>query len=149
MSLPMSFPPRLALALSVSLMALAPLAAPVAAQEAGSFDLELNNLEAVDGACRLTFVAFNATGVDLAQTSYDVAVFDAGGAVSDRLILEFGHLPPDKTRVVQFLLNRGCDQISRLLLNEAEECLDGSGQSSRICMQALNASSRADVLFGS
>ena len=130
-------------------MALLPVAPPVSAQQSAEFRLELNNLEAVDGGCRLTFVAFNATGSDLAQTSYDVAVFDDTGAVSDRLILEFGHLPEDKTRVVQFLLNRGCDQISRLLLNEAEECLDAAGQSSRICMDALSASSRADVLFGS
>jgi len=130
-------------------VALLPVAAPVSAQQSAEFRLELNNLEAVDGGCRLTFVAFNATGTDLAQTSYDVAVFDDTGAVSDRLILEFGHLPEDKTRVVQFLLNRECSQISRLLLNEAEECLDAAGQSSRICMEALSASSRADVLFGS
>lgn len=130
-------------------MALLPVAPPVSAQQSSEFRLELNNLEAVDGGCRLTFVAFNATGTDLAQTSYDVAVFDDTGAVSDRLILEFGNLPEDKTRVVQFLLNRSCGQISRLLLNEAEECLDAAGQSSRICMDALSASSRADVLFGS
>ena len=138
---------RCLVTLSAALLALQ--SAPVSAQDAGGFQLELNNLEPVDGGCRLTFVAFNATGVDLAQTSYDVAVFDDSGAVSDRLILEFGHLPEDKTRVVQFLLSRGCDQISRLLLNEAEECLDAGGQSSRICMEALNASSRSDVLFGS
>lgn len=140
---------RCLVTLGAALLVLAPGLSPASAQEAGEFRLELNNLEAVDGACRLTFVAFNATGIDLAQTSYDVAVFDASGAVSDRLILEFGHLPEDKTRVVQFLLNRDCGQISRLLLNEAEECLDGSGQSSRICMQALSASSRSDVEFGS
>lgn len=135
--------------LSAACLALFTVLSPAAAQDSGEFRLELNNLESVDDSCRLTFVAFNATGVDLAQTSYDVAVFDDTGAVSDRLILEFGHLPEDKTRVVQFLLNRGCDQISRLLLNEAEECLDEAGQSSRICMEALNASSRADVQFGS
>jgi len=122
---------------------------PVLAQQAGAFNLELNNLETVDGGCRLTFVAQNNTGVELAQTSYDVAVFDETGAVSDRLILEFGHLPEDKTRVVQFLLNRGCGQLSRLLLNEAEECLDAAGQGTRICMDALRASSRSDVMFGS
>ncbi len=138
---------RSTLPLILGLALMAPL--PALAQEEGVFELELNNLEDVDGGCRLTFVAFNATGSDLAQTSYDVAVFDDTGAVSDRLILEFGTLPEDKTRVVQFLLARSCDQISRLLLNEAEECLDAEGQSSRICMEALNASSRSDVMFGS
>src|SRR6056297_3214928 len=54
---------------------------PLAAQEEGVFDLELNNTEAVDGGCRLTFVARNGTGTALEQTSYDVAVFDDTGAV--------------------------------------------------------------------
>ena len=118
------------------------------AQQTGNFALELNNLESVDGGCRLTFVAHNGTGIELAQTSYDVAVFDETGAVSDRLILEFGHLPEDKTRVVQFLLNRGCGQLSRLLLNEAEECRDAGGRETGICMEALRASSRSTVRFG-
>lgn len=131
--------------LSASLLAVS----PAMAQNEGAFRLELNKLESVDGGCRLTFVAFNGTGVNLEQTSYDVAVFDDTNAVSDRLILEFGTLPENKTRVVQFLLNRACTQISRLLLNEAEECLGADGQSSRICMDALQASSRENVQFGS
>lgn len=122
--------------------------APLAAQETGVFDLELNNTEAVEGGCRLTFVARNGTGTALEQTSYDVAVFDDTGAVSDRLILEFGRLAPDKTRVVQFLLSRGCEQVSRLLLNGAEECVTSDGADSRICMDALEGSSRTDIAFG-
>lgn len=140
----MRFWSRCLSALAVSLLALSP-----AHAQNSRFDLELNNLEAVDGGCRLTFVAQNGTGVELIQTSYDVAVFDTGGAVSDRLILEFGQLPEGKTRVVQFLLNRGCDQLSRLLLNEAEDCQDASGSQSRICMDALSPSSRVAVAFGS
>jgi hypothetical protein len=124
-------------------------AQPLAAQEAGRFTLELNNTEAVEGGCRLTFVAHNATGTALEQTSYDVAVFDETGAVSERLILEFGRLVPDKTRVVQFLLNRGCGQVTRLLLNDAEDCVTADGADSRICMDALEGSSRTDIAFGS
>jgi hypothetical protein len=119
-----------------------------AQQEDGVFDLELNNTEAVDGGCRLTFVARNGTGTALEQTSYDVAVFDDTGAVSDRLILEFGRLAPDKTRVVQFLLSRGCGQVSRLLLNGAEECVTSDGADARICMDALQGSSRTEIEFG-
>jgi hypothetical protein len=141
----MPFWSRCLAALCASVMTIS----PALAQSNGEFQLELNKLEAVDGGCRLTFVAFNGTGINLRQTSYDVAVFDETSAVSDRLILEFGTLPENKTRVVQFLLNRGCPQISRLLLNEAEECLLENGQSSPICMQALRASSRENVLFGS
>ncbi|MAU52699.1 MAG: hypothetical protein CMN17_10065 [Roseovarius sp.] len=140
---------RPATALIATLLTALPFATPLAAQEAGRFTLELNNTEAVEGGCRLTFVAHNATGTALEQTSYDVAVFDETGAVSDRLILEFGRLTPDKTRVVQFLLNRGCGQVSRLLLNDAEDCVTADGTDSRICMDALEGSSRTDIAFGS
>jgi len=136
--------------LMAGLLALAlALPASLSAQQAGSFELELNNTEATEGGCRLTFVAKNATGTALGQTSYDVAVFDDTGAVSDRLILEFGRLPQDKTRVVQFLLNRSCAKVSRLLLNGAEECVTDAGTESRICMDALSSNSRTDVQFGS
>ena len=135
--------------LGLSMIATGMTAGPALAQQAGTFDLELNNLEPADGGCRLTFVAHNATGTDLSLTSFDVAVFDGGGTVSDRLILEFGRLPQDKTRVVQFLLNRGCAEISRLLINDSEECVSAAGGESRICTDALVSSSRASIQFGS
>lgn len=114
----------------------------------GSFALELNNLEDIDGACRLSFVANNRTGVALEQTSYEVVVFDDAGAVAQRLILEFGRLPEDKTKVVQFLLDRGCDRISRLLLNDVEECTASDGAAVPYCLDALDTSARVDVMFG-
>lgn len=132
---------------AAALLALAPLAGPARAQ-AGSFALELNNLEDIDGACRLTFVANNTTGVALEQTSYEVVVFDETGAVSQRLILEFGQLPVDKTKVVQFLLDRGCDRISRLLLNDVEECIAVDSGPVPYCLDGLVPSSRVDVMFG-
>lgn len=135
--------------LGAAILAVSPALTPAhAQQENGVFDLELNNTEAVEDGCRLTFVARNGTGTALEQTSYDVAVFDDTGAVSDRLILEFGRLAPDKTRVVQFLLSRGCGQVSRLLLNGAEECVTSDGADSRICMDALQGSSRTEIEFG-
>lgn len=139
--------------LGAAILAVSPALTPAhaqqeARQETGVFDLELNNTEAVEGGCRLTFVARNGTGTALEQTSYDVAVFDDTGAVSDRLILEFGRLAPDKTRVVQFLLSRGCGQVSRLLLNGSEECVTSDGAESRICMDALQGSSRTEIEFG-
>jgi hypothetical protein len=138
--------------LCLSALALVPALAPAAAQtpaaQTGPFGLELNNLEDVDGACRLTFLANNATGVALSQTSYEVVVFDETGAVSQRLILEFGQLPENKTKVVQFLLDRGCDRISRLLLNDVVECVATEGGAVPHCLDALAPSSRVDVQFG-
>lgn len=128
-------------------LALMPVVTPAAAQT-GSFELELNNLEDIDSACRLTFLANNTTGVALDQTSYEVVVFDETGAVSQRLILEFGRLPEGKTKVVQFLLDRGCNRISRLLLNDVEECIATGGEAVPYCLDGLVTSSRVDVMFG-
>jgi len=130
-------------------LGLAGAAAPLpAAAQSGSFGLELNNLEDIEGNCRLTFLANNATGVALEATSYEVVVFDAAGTVSQRLILEFGRLPENKTKVVQFLLDRACNQISRLLLNDVEDCIGADGQALPYCLDALVTSSRVDVQFG-
>lgn len=128
-------------------VALTPMVAPATAQT-GSFELELNNLEDIDAACRLTFLANNTTGVALDQTSYEVVVFDETGAVSQRLILEFGRLPEGKTKVVQFLLDRDCNRISRLLLNDVEECIATGGEPVPYCLDGLVTSSRVDVKFG-
>ena len=119
------------------------------AQAGDRFHLELNNVEDVDASCRITFLAHNETETDFAETSYDVVVFDERGIVSQRLILEFGRLPLGKTRVVQFLLERSCEGISRLLINGVEECVEETGASSDMCLDALVTSSRADVQFGS
>lgn len=122
---------------------------PAMAQSGDRFHLELNNVEDADASCRITFLAHNETGVDFSETSYDVVVFDDRGIVSQRLILEFGQLPLGKTRVVQFLLERDCGGISRLLINGVEECVEEGGSASGMCLEALVTSSRADVQFGS
>ena len=58
------------------------MSAAVSAQS-GNFVLELNNAADVDDSCRLTYVATNNTGVGLEKTSYEVAIFDDEGRVSN------------------------------------------------------------------
>lgn len=142
----MSVTPR-ASVFAVAALALGLGAAPALAQGSG-LQLELNAMEPTGGGCRLTFVANNATTQPLLQLSYDVVVFDAVGTVSDRLILEFGRLQAGRTRVVQFQLERECTQISRLLLNEAQDCTVDGGMRSEMCIDALVAQSRAGAQFG-
>lgn len=117
---------------------------PAHAQTAGQIALELNNLEPAEGGCRLTLVGRNDAGQTISQATYDVAVFDADGVVRDRLLLEFGALPQGRMRVVQFFLARGCDQIGRVHLNDAEACLSETGGSLALCMDALETTSRID-----
>lgn len=125
----------------------AALSAPAFAQS-GNFSLELNAAQAVDQGCRLIYVATNNTGEGLEKVSYDVAVFDQEGVVSRLLILDFGNLPADKTKVVQFdLADMTCSNISRLLVNAVSECV-GSGAAKPSCMEGLVTSSRTEIQFG-
>ncbi|MDT0681958.1 hypothetical protein RM543_04610 [Roseicyclus sp. F158] len=124
------------------------LAGTATAQAGGNFGLELNNAQAIDGGCRLTYVATNNTGSDLSTTSYEVAVFDQEGGVTQLLVLEFGELPAGKTKVVRFdLADQPCENISRLLVNNVAECTAAEGDAPD-CMEALVTSSRSDIQFG-
>lgn len=122
--------------------------APALAQS-GNFELELNTAADVPEACRLTFVATNGTGVALTSTSYEVAAFDSKGVVSSILVLEFGELPLNKTRVVQFDLPKlTCADLSRILVNGQDQCKSADGEQD-VCMKALSASSRIPTIpFG-
>ena len=121
--------------------------AGVAAEDLG---LELNAREAVEGSCRLTFVTRNETGTALEELSVELALFDPSGALADRLILEFGAVPADRPRVVQFLLERACDGVGRLMLNDVDRCrASGEGADLPACAERLAPASRIDELaFG-
>ena len=92
-------------------------ALPATAQDAAQFSLDLNTVgETTGGGCRLTFVANNGTGQELAQTAYEVAVFDAGGGFKKLLVLQFGALTVGKTKVVQFdLADLGCADMGQII----------------------------------
>ncbi len=125
------------------------MAAQAAVAQTGSIELELNTAVDVAEGCRLTYVATNGTPVALDKASYEIAAFDDKGEVAAILILEFGALPPGKTRVVQFDLPKmECATISRLLVNDQRDCA-AAGQPQDICMKSLAASSRLpNIRFG-
>lgn len=119
-----------------------------AAQEQGSFSIELNDAQDISGSCRLVYVAVNSTGKRLEKASYDVFTFDETGKVSQSLVFQFGSFPADKTKVVQFdLAGRECAKISRLLINDATECVV-DGQGSSLCIDALKTTTRTSIQFG-
>jgi len=120
---------------------------PVHAQER-QITLELNSAKQAGNGCRVSFIAFNGTGVVLEKTSYEMVVFDAEGLVAQFLILEFGRLPANKTKVVQFdLAEQSCDSISRLLINDVAECVSNQ-ETSTVCLDALKTNARTEIGFG-
>lgn len=130
-------------------------ASPTLAQEAADnrIVLELNTATDTDnGACRLTFVALNNTPTGFARTGWQVGIFDASGIVRSILALEFGALPVGKTKIVQFdLAGQGCQNISRVVVNDVTLCQPEGGEDGVLasaCLEALSTTSRASIEFG-
>lgn len=148
------------LSMCCCLVALAVLVAPVglaaqetqaAAQEADGtlLRIELNKVQQSQNGCRLSFMAVNQLGTGLEKTALEIVVFDAEGIVSQTLVLDFGRLPDDKTKVVEFDLPTRCDEISRVLVNDVSECAGPSQEDlAEACLNALRISNRAAIEFG-
>jgi hypothetical protein len=103
--------------------------------------IELNALEAQEGACRLIFVAENATGTDLASLVLETVLFDQAGRVVALTLLDFRDLPTGRIRVRPFdMPGVDCDALDRLLINDVASCEGGLD-----CAGALSVHSRLDV----
>lgn len=124
------------------------IATTFAVAQVGNLTLELNAASDVDNGCRLTYVVKNDAGTPLLKTSYEVVVFNKGGKVSRFLVLDFGKLPVGKTRVFRFdVAEQACNDISRLLINDVDQCETEAGNAD-ICIAQLKSESRTDIDFG-
>lgn len=112
--------------------------------------IELNKVQQSGDGCRLSFIAVNKMGTNLEKTAMEVVFFDANAVVSEMLLLDFGRLPTDKTKVVEFVLQQQeCAQISRVLVNDVVECSSAEEQNmTQDCFKALRTSNKAEIEFG-
>ena len=117
-------------------------ASPALAQdEAATLSLELNRIDALDGACRLTFLAENRLGAELSALSLETVLIDTGGRVERLTLFEFGALPEGVPRVRQFdVPGLDCAALGRVLINGVAECSSGAA-----CADGLHVSTRTDV----
>lgn len=103
--------------------------------------LELNRIDAIDGACRLTFMAENTLGTDLDALALETVLIATDGQVERLTLFEFGALPDGVPRVRQFdVPGLACEGLGRVLINGVAEC---SG--AEACGDALTFGSRTDV----
>ena len=101
------------------------------------------------GDGRLTYVASNGLAAPLEMTSFQMAVFDASGAVTRLIVLDFGALPLGKTKVVQFdIPGQTCAQISRIIVNDVAQCTTTGGAAVEGCLTSLSTASRSTIQFG-
>lgn len=136
------------------LAAIAMLALPLLPVGAGSANgeetailVELNRLETVETACRLSFVLTNGLDVSIETLSVEAVLFDTDDRVDRFLLLKTRPLPSGRTRVQQFdVASPSCGRIARILLNDVTAC-SGDGLTPSACLAALRPASRADVPF--
>ncbi|WP_417433697.1 hypothetical protein [Hoeflea sp.] len=118
------------------------------AQDQPALSLDLNALEQVGQACRLVFVATNATGAAIDEMSLETVLFNTGGTVGRFALFDFQSLPRGKTRVRQFdLPDISCADIGRVLVNGAASCKGPSLKGSE-CMDLLElkSSSKTEIV---
>lgn len=111
------------------------------AAAAPRLSLELNRIDPLEGACRLTFMVENGLGADLSALALETVLIDSAGQVERLTLFEFGALPGGVPRVRQFdIPGLDCAGLGRVLINGVAEC-GGSAE----CAGALDLHSRVAV----
>lgn len=107
--------------------------------------VELNTADQAAGSCRLTFVAQNSLGADLAAAVLETVLFDTSGQVIDLTLFDFKDLPDGSPRVRQFdLAGVQCASLGRVLLNGVHACT-GLNLTADICAAGLRWTSRIEI----
>jgi hypothetical protein len=117
-----------------------------AARSQSPITLELNRLEAREGACRAVFLIRNP-GPALDELRFDFALFDRAGVITRRIAVDLGPIPAEKTQVKSFDVGGiACEGIGSVLLNDITACRIG-GAVRNDCLSQLSLSSRAGIEF--
>lgn len=124
------------------LVATALAASPIHSQTAEpSLLIELNRIDQVGEACRLTFLVDNRSGADVTAISLETVMLDVDGVVDRLTIFDFGALPDSVPRVRQFdLPDLSCDALGRVLVNGVADC-----DPALACTARLEFSTRTEV----
>ena len=119
--------------------------APLAAET--GLNVELNKLEAVEGACRAYMLFENSSANAYSSLKLDLVLFGDDGVIIKRLAVEGAPLPQGKTSVKLFEISGlTCAEIGRVLLNDVISCRDDSGDRDD-CVASITTSSRGTVTF--
>lgn len=143
------FTARLHVAASALLLAALPCLAQASPPTSppGSFSLELNRLDAIDGGCRVTMVEKNGTSAAFSALKLDLVVFDGEGIVTKRVGVDAGPLKAGRTVVKTFdLKGLACESVGRVLINDVLAC-DAAGIAQDACLDVVEPRSRASAAF--
>lgn len=115
------------------------------AEQTNTLHLELNSVQDVGSACRLTFLANNLSGSAIDKAVFETVIFDRTGSVISLKLFDFRDLPNGRPRVRQFdLPGMSCENVGQALINGANTCLV-NGEENQLCQSELSLRSRIDV----
>ncbi|MEO1774984.1 MAG: hypothetical protein AAFS07_08530 [Pseudomonadota bacterium] len=110
-----------------------------------SVRVELNKLEAQEGACQAFLVIENQTETPFDALVMDLVMFDPDGVIGRRLAVNIAPLRAKRTSVKVFAVQGlACEQIGRLLVNDVLECRAGEAEIDT-CFDLLETASRTSV----
>lgn len=111
-------------------------------------EIELNRLESIDKGCRAYLVFRNPGDHNYASLKLDLVMFDDGGIINQRMVVEAAPLRSNKTTVKVFdLAGLKCDAVGRMLLNDVLSCTSDAKGETGDCFDRIGLSSRAGVDF--
>lgn len=115
--------------------------------ETPKISLELNKLEANDGACRAYVVLRNESAVAYDSFNPELLIFGVDGVIIKRLAVPFQAIPAGRTNVNLFdMKDVACDQVGEVLLNGFFDC-KADGQALTDCVDRVELSSRSSARF--
>lgn len=137
--------PHRPMPLAMALALLIGTAAAAQDSQGAHLSIELNALEPVEDACRISFLIQNGHPADIDSAVFEAVLFDAAGRVDRLTLFDFGALPAARPRVRQFVVpGLACPSLGRLLINGAQSCT-GAGLPADACVRGLELRSKTDV----
>lgn len=137
--------PHRPMPLAMALALLIGTAAGAQDSQGAHLSIELNALEPVEDACRISFLIQNGHPADIDSAVFEAVLFDAAGRVDRLTLFDFGALPAARPRVRQFVVpGLACPSLGRLLINGAQSCT-GAGLPADACVRGLELRSKTDV----
>ena len=115
--------------------------------EKDGITVELNKVEDLNGACRMSFVFTNRLAVAVSALSMETVLFDTSGSVIRFVVMGSRPLQPGKILVQQYdVKNLKCASLGRVLLNDAKRC-KADGLSLQQCLARIQPTSRIATPF--
>mgnify|MGYP003654913920 FL=1 len=123
--------------------------AGAAVAQDSKLNIELNSIAARDNICQVYIRVLNQTDAAYDVFKIDLAFFDKGGVINDRVLVDLAPLRARKTSIHVFdMPDLDCNNVGEVLLNDITECKAAEGaKAPDDCFAAVALSAKGDIRF--